>query len=218
MSRPAGDADKRLIRAAREMMPRTGIAGLKVREVARKAGVNLGLFHYHFGNMRAFRKRVLQEFYGDFFGRLLGALEAAGSESPRERLRRVMLTVVKFIRENRAVMIAILRDILDGDPEAVEFIRANFPKHVVIVVRLVRDCQKASVLRRMPLPTLISMLLAGVASAPVAVGLMERLSAGTLFRLPMSLLTGGMITDTALEERVDIMLNALSPTASGRKS
>ena len=26
MSRPAGDADKRLIRAAREMMPKTGIA------------------------------------------------------------------------------------------------------------------------------------------------------------------------------------------------
>jgi len=47
--------------------------------------------------------------------------------------------------------------------------------------------------------------------------MMERLSAGTLFRLPMSLLTGGMITDAALEERVDIMLNALSPTTSGRK-
>jgi AcrR family transcriptional regulator len=30
------------------LLPQTGCAGLSVRKVAERAGINLGMFHYHF--------------------------------------------------------------------------------------------------------------------------------------------------------------------------
>ncbi|MBC7946203.1 MAG: TetR/AcrR family transcriptional regulator, partial [Burkholderiales bacterium] len=48
MPRPSQNTDRRLIKAARKLLPETGCSGLNLRQVAVKAGVNLGMFHYHF--------------------------------------------------------------------------------------------------------------------------------------------------------------------------
>ena len=46
--RPSRNLDRALLAAGRELLPERGCAGLSVREVADAAGVNLGMFHYHF--------------------------------------------------------------------------------------------------------------------------------------------------------------------------
>ena len=54
MSRPSKNTDRLLIEAAKELIPEAGFKGLKIREVARKAGVNLGMFNYHFKTKEKF--------------------------------------------------------------------------------------------------------------------------------------------------------------------
>ena len=64
MSRPSRNVDALLLRAGRELYPETGAAGLSIRKVAERAGVNLGMFHYHFRTKEAFVRQLLQALAG----------------------------------------------------------------------------------------------------------------------------------------------------------
>ena len=193
------------------MIHRTGVSGLKVRQVAARAGVNLGMFHYHFGSKREFNRRVLESIYGEFFGRLSGGISEAGAGVPRERLKRALLAIARFGRENRGLLLALLRDLLNEDAEVLGFVRRNFPRHIAILVRLVRECQRAGIMRKCSLPVALTMLAGGIMSAPIGVGMLERVSPGPVFGLLMPALRIAMVSDRALEERVETMLDALRP-------
>ena len=58
--RPSRNLDRALLAAGRELFPSRGCPGLTVREVAEAAGVNLGMFHYHFKSREAFLRALLQ--------------------------------------------------------------------------------------------------------------------------------------------------------------
>ena len=48
MTRPSQNIDQRLLEAGRRLLPDLGCAALSVRRLAAEAGVNAGMFHYHF--------------------------------------------------------------------------------------------------------------------------------------------------------------------------
>src|ERR1035437_937951 len=132
MPRPSAHLDRKLVSAARAMLPQTGFSGLAVRAVARRAGVNAGMFHYHFKTKDAFLQRVLSECYEDFLQSFREAAE--GSGTPRARLRRVLLSFARFARDNRVMYTLMLRELLNANPEMYAFAKANFPPHVSVVV------------------------------------------------------------------------------------
>lgn len=216
MSRPAGDADKRLIRAAMEMIPQGGLAGISVRQVAVRAGVNLGMYHYHFKTKQDFHRRILDSMYETFFSRLTEALEGAGGKSPRERLKKTVLAGAGFIRENRALLFGLARDLFADNAEVIRFARINFPRHVVLLVRLVRDCQKAGVIRPMPVVHVLPFLFASVIGPIFAMGFIGKILPAGLKEIPLAALKAFLASDTRLEERLDMSLSALAP--AGRKA
>src|SRR5471032_3520100 len=132
MSRPSAHLDRKLVSAARAMLPETGFSGLAVREVARRAGVNAGMFHYHFKTKDVFLRRVLLECYEDFLQSFREAAEAPGTS--RARLRRVLISFARFARDNRVMYTLMLRELLNAQPEMYAFARDNFPRHVSVVV------------------------------------------------------------------------------------
>ena len=149
MSRQAGGADRKLLEAALEMIPHAGLSGLSVRRVAARAGVNLGMFHYHFKTKAEFDRRVMAEVYEKFFSVFMGAVESVGGRSPMERLRKGILTAARFVRGNRPLLIAFGRDVLADNHEAIAFARKNFPRHVLVLLRLIGECQQAGQIRKM---------------------------------------------------------------------
>ncbi len=134
MSRPSAHLDRKLVAAARAMLPETGLSGLSVREVARRAGVNAGMFHYHFKSKKAFLHRVLGEVYQDFLVSFQEAAEGAGPA--RERLRRVLIAYAHFGRRHRVFYSMMIRELLNGRPDMIAFAKANFPRHADAMVRL----------------------------------------------------------------------------------
>ncbi|HVE13339.1 MAG TPA: TetR/AcrR family transcriptional regulator, partial [Elusimicrobiota bacterium] len=78
MPRPSRNLDRKLLDAARALLPKSGFSGLNVREVIRKAGVNAGMFHYHFKSRDAFLRRVLEEVYEDFLVTFAAAAAGPG--------------------------------------------------------------------------------------------------------------------------------------------
>src|SRR5437879_1701598 len=115
MARPSRDLDRKLLATARTMLPKTGFSGLSIREVARRAGVNVGMFHYHFRSKEAFRRRVLEEVYEDFLQTFREAAEGPGT--PRERLRSVLVAFARFARDNRVFYTLLVRELLNAQPD-----------------------------------------------------------------------------------------------------
>lgn len=207
MSRPSRSTDKLLIRAGRKLLPETGVSGLTLRRVAAAAKVNLGMFHYHFGSKREFSRRVLEEIYGDFFKDF--STETGGPAAPKERLRRALAALARFARDNRKLILAIVRDVMEGDAEATEFAKASIPRHMEIIAGLVRECQRRGELMEMPLPLAMSFLLGAAAMPNVAMGVIERSSAKRPFGLAPDALFPLFSSDKSIAVRVDLALAAL---------
>jgi AcrR family transcriptional regulator len=211
VARPSRNVDAALLRAGRALYPSTGIRALSVRKVCERAGVNVAMFHYHFGSKERFVAVLLAQMYEAMFERL--ALAADGGP-PLAALRRALLVLAHFARDHRAVLRRILLDALAGEPVAVEFARANLPRHLRIVAGLVRAAQAAGKLRDIA-PLLALALLGGAIGGPILLGTALTESAAVPRTLRVAF-QREVLDDAALTERIDLLLATLA-TSRARK-
>lgn len=212
MPRPSRNADAALLEAGRALYPGAGVGRLSVRKVAERAGVNLGMFHYHFRSKDAFVRALLQELYDGMFAEL--TLAAAG-ERPVEALRAAMNVLARFVRDNRLLLRRLMADALADEPVAVAFVRANLPRHIGVIAGLIDAGQRAGALKRVA-PRQALAFVAGGVGAPILLGsaLSERPGVPRSARRSFE---DAVISDRALAERVDLVLAGLSrPVHAGR--
>jgi len=209
MTRPSQNTDKKLIRAALELLPSTGYSGLKMRKVAQRAGVNLGMFHYHFKNKDDFIARVASEFYEAFYEKF--TLEAASGENPKEQLRRALRTLARFAQENRKLLLALGRDILEGHEQTIRLVENFLPRHGVIIVNLIRQCQKQGLILNVPLPVAISFLLGSMVGPIILVALLENIRLKQPYDLIKKVGIPFMLSDRVVGQRLDLIFRALEP-------
>ena len=190
------------------MLPETGISGLHLREVARRAGVNLGLFHYHFGSKDAFTGRLLQELYEDFFAKL--SLESRGEGSPLERLRRSLIAIGRFMRQRRHFMMMIIQEVLQGHKGCVEFARKNMPRHVSVIAGLIQEGQAAGQIKPLPLPMAMAFIMGGIGVPNLMITMLERAGSTRAFDMTPKELESLMLGDRALEQRADFIVSAVA--------
>ncbi|HEY3180951.1 MAG TPA: TetR/AcrR family transcriptional regulator [Casimicrobiaceae bacterium] len=204
MTRPSRNVDRLLLSAGRELFPETGVAQLSVRKVAIRAGVNAGMFHYHFGSKDLFVRQLLQELYDEMFANLE---LAARAPLPGDALRAALNVLGRFARDNARLLRRLIADALSGDPLAREFLRANMPRHVGVLLGLIKSGQRTGVLRAMAPPHALA-FLAGSVAAPILIGgtLADHdLVPGVAVGLPALI-----ATDAAIAERVDCALAGLA--------
>lgn len=209
MPRPSRNLDRSLVDAALKMLPETGFSGLKIREVARRAGVNVGMFHYHFKSREAFLHRVLWDVYGDFLASFQEAAEGPGT--PRQRLRRVLVSYAHFARRNRVFYALIFRELLAGNAEMLAFAKRNFPRHAEVMMRLMEECRKAGVVRELP-PMMSCMFAMSTMGVPnVAATALERNRLSTIGGRSVKAVVETLLSDETIEVRADMVLAALAP-------
>jgi AcrR family transcriptional regulator len=212
MPRPSRNVDALLLAAGCELYPETGCAGLSVRKVAERAGVNLGMFHYHFGTKDAFVRELLQSLYE----RMFAALEvAAGSSEPVEALRASVEVIARFGRDNRRLLRRLILDAMSGEAAPLAFVRTNLPRHVGLVLRLIDEGQRRGELRPMPLSQAIG-FLAGAVAAPILFGATV-VEAGYAPSPIGARFEAEVLSDEALLQRIDLALYALTvPSGAAR--
>ncbi|HXT00056.1 MAG TPA: TetR/AcrR family transcriptional regulator [Elusimicrobiota bacterium] len=209
MPRPSANLDRKLVSAARAMLPETGFSGLAVREVARRAGVNAGMFHYHFKTKDAFLQRVLSECYEDFLQSFRDAAEGPGDS--RARLRRVLVAVARFGRDNRVMYALMIRELLNVRPEMIAFAKANFPRHVSAVLSLMEDGLREGTLRPLPVPMLCMFAMSTMGLPNVVVDAVERGRVRSIGGFPAKEFSAMLLSDAMIEQRADMVLAALAP-------
>lgn len=205
MPRPSRNVDVALLEAGRALYPLTGARGLSVRKVAERAGVNLGMFHYHFGNKEAFVRTLLTRMYDAMFAELT---LAAGAPQRGQALRAALLVLARFVRDHRLALRRLMMDALDDEPTALAFVRANLPRHVKVVLGLIEAGQREGALRAVA-PVQALAFAAGAIGAPVLLGtaLTQHRGAPAPLRRTFE---GAVLSDDALAERVDLVLLALA--------
>src|SRR5262245_17840086 len=172
--RPSRNLDRALLTAGRELFPSRGCAGLSVREVADAAGVNLGMFHYHFKSREAFLRALLQSVYEDLFAELSARASPipAGGKDLRaiDLLRAALQFMGRFVRANRPLLTRVMIDALGKDPIAIEFMERNMPRHLGLMLNLMLAAQKeGSVKADIPAPQLLG-FCAGSLAMPILFG------------------------------------------------
>lgn len=208
MPRPSRHTDKQLIEAARELLDESGCDGLNLREVAARAGVNLGMFHYHFKTKREFCRRVLQDLYDNFFVEL--ELESANHKDPVENLRNALMIFGRFLRDNRRIAFTIVRDLMGGNDLARGFARANAPRHIGVIAELVDKCQRGGRLPEVSAANFTITLLLAV-GFPSIIGELLRRERGLRGRRKLQeVLDAEVLTDAAIAERIGLLLGQAS--------
>ncbi len=211
--RPSRNLDRALLAAGRALLPQRGCAGLSIREVAEAAGVNLGMFHYHFKSREAFLRTLLQSMYEDMYSQL--TFEADEKLGPMEALRAALRFMGRFVRANRPVLARVLGDALCGEPIAVEFLRTNFPRHLGMILRLIEGAQAAGLVKPMPPPQAMG-ICAGSLAMPILVG-GAVVDSGALGAAGSRMMTAALLSDAALDQRIELALGAISnPAAAPR--
>ncbi len=213
MARPSRNVDRLLLAAGRDLFPETGAARLSVRKVAAHAGVNLGMFHYHFRTKELFVRQLLQELYDEMFANLE---LAASSRAPEEALRAALNVLARFARDNGRLLRRLCGDAFSGEPLAAAFLRANMPRHVGVILGLIVSGQRAGALKPMAPPQAL-VFLAGSVAAPVLIS--GALAEHDLVPDGIAADVASMIaSDAAIAERVDCALIGLAthPFASAK--
>lgn len=209
------NADQRLIQTALEMAHHSSLSGLKLRDVAKKAGVNLGMFHYHFKTKDAFIRRVLQEAYDRFFKEF--TLETSKEGPARERLRSALLALGRFARENRRLLLGIMHGALNKEREVLDFAAKNLPRHGRVMMDLASQSQKEGSMRKMPFATIMPLFIGAVGLPNMMLAMMEYLDVKVVKFIPDLVLEKVLLSDRLLEERVDLVLEALAPKKGGKR-
>jgi AcrR family transcriptional regulator len=208
MSRPSRNTDQTLIQAGRKLIYRCGLAGLRVREVAEVAGVNLGMFHYYFRTKQEFTHRILKAIYEDFFKAF--TLETGREGDPVERLRRALLILGRFLRDNRELVLALIRDVIDGHKPTIEFLKENFFRHATILAHLLEEAQRKGQLKKRPFPTSMAFLASSVAMPNLIVTILGRTATKKILDVPIEKATRQILSDEGLTERIEMALRGLA--------
>ena len=206
MPRPSRNLDQALLAAGRALLPQRGCSGLSVREVADAAGVNLGMFHYHFKSREAFLRALLQSMYEDMFSQL--TFQGSADWTPRENLRAALRFMGRFVRANRPMLARVMADALCGDEIALEFLRANLPRHLGVLMALVAAAQAAGEIAPIPVPQALGMC-AGSIAMPILFGGAVA-DSGALGAAGTRMISATLLSDAAIDQRIDLALAAIS--------
>jgi AcrR family transcriptional regulator len=207
--RPSRNLDQALLAAGRDLFPERGCAAMSVREVADAAGVNLGMFHYHFKSRDAFLRALMQQAYEEMFATL--SLQIARGADPVTNLRSALRAIARFARDNRRFLARVLADALSGEKCAREFLGANVPRHLGVLQGLIAAGQKQGQLAPLPLPQALG-TCAGAVAMPIFFG-GALVDFGTLDPAMAAMIETTLLSDAALDQRIDLVIAAISQAA-----
>lgn len=206
MPRPSQDQDRALLAAGARLYPELGVDGLSVRRLAEAAGVNAAMVHYHFGNKEGFLRALLQDTYESLFSSL--SLAGSGESDALARLGAALLTLARFVRDHRTLIARVWADASAGHAVALDFLRANAPRHLQLLVGLMSEAERQGRLPPSPLVTRFTFLMGSVLAPMLVVSGVQQL--GVLPALVAPLVEDQVFSDAALERRIEWALLALS--------
>lgn len=188
-----------------ELLPSTGCRGLSARKLTEHAGVNLGMFHYHFRSKDNFIRALLEQTYEQMFSVLV--IQARAGASPLQNLRNALQVLAHFGRSHQQLLLRIFADALADERVALEFLQTNVPRHLGVLADLIGAAQRGGDIVAAPLPQVLA-FLGGAVMAPLLLGA-AALENGML-PAAGGVLEREVLSEQAVEQRIEFALRGLS--------
>jgi len=101
-----GPARERILHAALEVFAERGYEGARTREIAQRAGANLGLLSYYFGDKERLWRASVALAFDELAGELAAITQPAGDGAGEERARleQLLRGIVRFLARRPAFM------------------------------------------------------------------------------------------------------------------
>jgi len=208
MPRPSQKIDQALLASGRALYPLHGCAGLSVRQICDHAGVNAGMFHYHFQSKSNYVSVLLQGLYDEVFEQL--ELQASQAGSALERLRESMCLLGRLMRNHGAWIGRVWTDAGLGEEVPRQFLQRNAPRHMGLLLELLQEAAQSGDLAQMPPMQRFGFLMGSVLTPMVLMPAAMRLQL-----LPTNIAAtaeSDVFSDAAIAERVSRALAAMALT------
>jgi AcrR family transcriptional regulator len=205
MPRPSQNIDQALLDAGLVLLRETGCRNFSVRQLADRAGVNLGMFHYHFRTKETFVRAVLERMYEEMFAELV--LQVNPEAPALANLRNLLTTLAKFARKHRLLMVRIVSETMSGEKVPADFLKRNVPRHLKLIAETLASGQHDGTIVAGPMPMLVAFVVGAVAG-PLLMG-----SALEQHRLvgasALAGLRSHLMSERAVEARIALVIRAL---------
>jgi AcrR family transcriptional regulator len=172
---------ERLLDAGTRLARRAGLRALTVRGVCDAVDANPGTFVYHFGTRDAFLAELIERWYAPLMGELTDTLETGGP--PLAQLRTLLIQLAGWASANSRFITTLVLDAAAGEKAAQQFLRSLAGRHPPLILHVLREGQRAGVLRpadplhqllflmgSLALPVLLADGVAGSGLAPPTLG------------------------------------------------
>jgi AcrR family transcriptional regulator len=206
MKQSTEGADQLMLGVARQIVRKEGWSALRIRDLVKQADVNLGMFHYHFQSKENFKKIVLQAFYEEFFQRFI-VVSREGSD-PLVQFRNSLVTLGIAARDERRLLLSLLRDVLNEDPEVMEMMESTVGRHVSVLRKLLKKCQKERKIVQIPASQALAFIMSSM-NFPTLIGAAMEKRFLTLSKSWIQPYCKTVFSDEAIAQRVDFALRGL---------
>jgi AcrR family transcriptional regulator len=118
-TQPPPDPKQQILDAAIHLFARKGFSATGVREIARRATVNLAMISYYFGSKRGILEAALDMFFQRYLEVTVQALD--GDDPPERKLRRFIRSIVMLLRNNNDLVRIAFTELPFDMPEIADF-------------------------------------------------------------------------------------------------
>jgi hypothetical protein len=139
-------------------------------------------------------------------------LETGRKDDAIGHLRAALHVLGRFLRDNRPFIARVFTDAISGEACAREFMRENAPRHLGVLQRYIVEGQAAGTIKPVPVPQAIG-TCAGALALPIIVGGAIAGSDG-VDPAVSSMLEATLLCDAAIDQRIELVLAAISQPAS----
>ena len=157
-------AEERLIEIGQQWLKRGGVRGMKLRRICAEAEPSPGTFTAYFPTLGEFKKKVLDNWYTPLQTEVNRIEKIEGNAM--ERLRTILLAVMRFFRPNAGVMIQLLLDASAGEQVVSDFLQKLQGNHIFAVRRALLEAQAAGAIEQAPVEQQMFYLV-GAVNMPV---------------------------------------------------
>lgn len=205
MARKSNHTDVKLLSHGNKLLVVKGASRLSIREVCSAAGVNLGMFNYHFGSKDIFIERILSDVYHKF----LKDFELVEANSPMMTLELQLMLIARFARDNRSLILVLINDVLNGEKTVKRFVKANMKKHFIVLAKTIKTCQLSGEIVDLPLPIVMTQIVGSIGLTNLIPGVLRQVGVKNIFERSLSETTKDLVSDETLKQRVKIILQGL---------
>ena len=158
-----------------------------------------------------FLRALLQQLYEVMFSRL--SASGAGDGPALVRLRAALFSLAGFLREHRAAVARLLLDAGQGEVVVQDFLRANAPRHLALLMQLLSEAAAEGDLNEAPPLQRFVFVMSSVAAPLLIAQGVARLNVAP--ELVTAHLDEQVLSDAAIRQRIDWALAALGARGAG---